>query len=246
MSGDERGVQLPKRLQDKVGVEVYREIEALKVSVDILKGNYEVLINEHDKYRTKSIEEWGEINVLRLLKENYFRPLHNYIASVYTLISHSQRIVNKFGGTDYSNQYSDELSEREIDRKGEFLGQLRHYTQKRKVPPIEASFVMKAEEDHELTLHIRKDLMVDWDGWNQSAREYLETLDDRVPLRQEIKKYQDEVEDFYDWFYKYTELYFDEEYREVAEIIEEIEEEKPDSMVYPVEYHVPFDADDFR
>jgi len=227
-------------------VKVYREIEALKISVCILNGNYEVLIDKHDDYEGKSIEEWSEINGLELLKEDYFRPLHNYIASVYTLISHSQRIVNKFGEDDYAIEYSSELSEREIDKKGEFLSQLRHYTQKRKVPPVEASFVVKGETEHEFTLNIRKDMMVNWDGWNKSAREYLETLDNRVPLRREIEDYQQEVEGFYDWFYTYTRLYFKEEYEEVAKIIEEIEEEKPDSMMYPVEYYVPFEADDFR
>lgn len=245
--GAERPIPLPKPLKEVEAVEINEDVEALKITLSILKGNYEELIGKHYEYQDFEYDDWvsDEVEIFKLLKEDYFRLLHNYITSVYTLINHSQRIVNKYGDEGFAEQYSEEIQEREIDTKGAFLQQLRHYTQKRKVPPIQATFEFHQEEP-DFSLRLRKDMIESWDGWNNDAQQYLSSLDDQIPLKELIENYQNEIESFYGWFFKYVKLYFKKEYDEAKKIIQEIEEEKPDTMMYSTDYFVPFDVEDFE
>lgn len=125
-------ISLPDALEESVAVEINKEISSLEMSLSILEDNYEELMEEHERIIQADLIE---VNAMELVKENYFRFLHNYVASVYTLIKHSQRVVQKFGDDDFAEQYSEEIVERQIHRKGAFLQQLRHYMQKRRLPP---------------------------------------------------------------------------------------------------------------
>jgi len=237
-------INLPDILEESIAVEVNKEIEGLKISISILKDNYETLIQEHERIEQEDL--MGEEG-LRILKESYFTYLHNYAASVYTVIKHSQRIVDKFGDDDFYNQYTNELKERELHLKSEFLRQIRHYMQKRKVPPlqIEQSVDMVANEySHELLL--RKDMMMTWNGWSSDAKEYLDKLDDTISIKQIIKEYQQGVDEFYEWFFKYTKLYFKEGFESTKQVVQAIEEYKEGKMFYPGELVLPFDSEDFE
>jgi hypothetical protein len=237
-------VELPDALEESIAVEINKEIESLKLSLSILQDNYEELIKEHERIEQADLVEQ---NGIKLLKKNYFTYLHNYTASVYTLINHSLRIVNKFGDEDFTEQYSEELRERELDKKGAFLQQIRHYMQKRKLPPVKLVVTWDdSVEEYSTDLLLKKSMMMDWNGWTSDVKEYLETLADSVPIRQEIKEYQEEVVAFYDWFFKYIKLYFKEEFESAKTIVEQIEEYKEGRMGYPKEFVLPFKSDDFE
>lgn len=243
MNDDPYQMELPDVLEESIAVEVNKEIESLKMSLSILQDNFEELIEEHERIRQADLMERDG---MELLKENYFTYLHNYAASVYTVIKHSQKVVNKFGDDDFSEQYSEELRERNIGKKGAFLQQMRHYMQKRKLPPLELRVTVdKSERGYSTGLYLKKDMMISWDGWTNDARDYLETLDDNVPIRQEIEEYQEAVDSFYEWFFRYSKLYFKNEFESTKKIVEQIEDYKEDQMGYPKEFVLPFESDDF-
>lgn len=243
MNDDPYQIELPDVLEESIAVEINKEIESLKMSLSILQDNHEELIKEHERIKQADLMERDG---MELLKENYFTYLHNYAASVYTVIKHSQRIVNKFGEDDFFDQYSEELSERKIDKKGAFLQQMRHYMQKRKLPPLELRVTMdKSERGYSTELLLKKDMMMSWDGWTNDARDYLETLDNSVPIKQEIEEYQEAVDSFYEWFFRYTMLYFKDEFESTRRIIEQIEDYKENRMSYPKEFVLPFESEDF-
>jgi hypothetical protein len=242
---DRRAQPLPNELSDLKAIEIHEDMEALRHTLKIHRGNYEELVAKHREFDQVSGEDWKEINPIRMISDEYMRPLHNYAASSYTLISHSQKLTNKFGGDEFSDQYSKELQERDIVRKGQFFKQLRHYTQKYRLPPVQGTHTIKTDTS-EFILKLRKDMMIGWDGWNQKAKQYLEELDDRVPIEREVSSYQQEIEKFYDWFQQYTKFYFSEEFKEAADALEQLEAKKPDEgLIDPKDIH-PFDVKDFR
>lgn len=262
--------EIPKSdfIENSPGVEIHRELDTLTVSLNIQRGNFRELKSLHQEFREYTREDWEEIDLNAVIKEEYFRLLHNYISSVYTVINHSQRIVSKYGDDDLYDNYSGKLRDQKLDKRGMFLTQLRHYTQKRKVPPISAGHIIHSDQT-EFRLSIRKDLLLDWDGWTKDAKAYLESLDNRVEILDIIKAYQQESEDFYEWFFKYARLYFSDELEATLErvlLIETLKSsiqsgtsgsiktksgrtaiERRVSTVsgFPVEYSHPFDPENF-
>jgi hypothetical protein len=243
MGEDPYDIDLPDILEDSVAVEVNKEIEGLKISLSILEDNYEQLIEEHNRIEQADLmEEDG----LEIIKGSYFTYLHNYAASVYTVIKHSQRVVSKFGDDDFYDQYSNELEQRNLHLKSKFLHQIRHYIQKRKVPPIQIEQDINiATEEYSHELLLRKDMMMSWDGWSSDAEEYLKTLDDTIQIKQIIIEYQNGVDEFYEWFFKYAKLYFEEDFKSAKQVVEAIEEYKEGKMFYASELVLPFDSEDF-
>ncbi|USZ67448.1 hypothetical protein NGM10_12000 [Halorussus salilacus] len=213
---DERPVS--EFIEETPGIEIHQEIESLKISLEIQKGNFEELQSKHQEFRNFDANDWGKTNQAELIKQEYFRPFHNYVASIYTVIKHSQRIVDNFGGDDLYSEYTNEIVEMELDELGEFLRQLRHYTQKRKVPPVETETTV-SETGLEFRLYISKEQMLDWDEWNSDAKSYLESIPSRILLLDVIEEYQNRSEEFYDWFFRYIRFYFKDELEETLERI---------------------------
>ena len=243
MDDDPYQIELPDVLEDSVAVEINKEIESLKMSLSILQDNYEVLMEEQERIEQADLMEQDG---MELLKESYFTHLHNYTTSVYTLVNHSQRVVQKYGDDAFSDQYSDELKERNIHNKGAFLQQLRHYMQKRKLPPIEISVTYDdSERGYSTELYLKKEMMMSWDGWTSDAKDYLRSVDEKVPIREEIEGYQEEIDSFYDWLFQYMRLYFKEDFELTKKIVEQIEQHKEGKAMYQKEFVLPFESEDF-
>jgi len=221
-------------IEESPGIEIHKELDSLKISLDIQKGNYEELLAKHESFRSYSFEEWENTSPIKLMKKEYYRPFHNYIASVYTVIKHSQRIVDKFGGDDFYEQYTNEIVDRNLDKRGEFLRELRHYTQKRKVPPLESHLEYNAE-GVAFEILVPKEQIIDWQGWSNTSKAFLKQLDSKVHLLDIINRYQEESENFYDWFFKYARLYFKEELTDALEriiFVEKMKEFLPEPEVH--------------
>lgn len=220
-------VDLHEEIEDLKGTELQREMESLHTSLQILTQNYQLIVHAEETLEESGLELFDQQNREKMdeFQVEYLRRLHNYVSSVYSIIKHSQRVVNKYGEDDFAEHYSDELEDRDLIEKGEFLRQLRHYTQKRKLPPISSKMSWTREEgEMEFDMVIDKEDMLDWDGWNSDAEDYLESLGDEIDLDAQINQYQEEITDFYDWFFRYMENYFHEEFEEREELVEEARE----------------------
>jgi len=82
-------------VQNSPGIEIHREMLSLQTSLEIQIGNYEAVVAKHAEFRNYSAENWKEINPIDLIKDEYYRPFHNYVTSIYTVTKHSQRIVDR-------------------------------------------------------------------------------------------------------------------------------------------------------
>ena len=190
-------------LNELEGTELVRELRGLKNSVYTLDENFDDL-NEMDVWfqnQGLQVQPMDRLGHLEPFQREYLRRLHNYLTSVYSLIKHTQRINNNFGSDTFQSQYTDELGSRNLTERGEFLRQLRHYTQKRKLPPIEVS-LLQEDDGVRFAIVVPKSELMDWDEWNEEAEEYLETVPDEVDIQIEVRQYHEKVGGFYEWYFE--------------------------------------------
>lgn len=191
-------------LNDLEGTELVRELRGLKDSVYTLDENFEDL-NEMDVWFQKQgfqIQPMDRLGQLEPFQREYLRRLHNYLTSVYSLIKHTQRINNNFGSNTFQSLYTEELGSRGLMERGEFLRQLRHYTQKRKLPPIDVTLIQEEEDGVRFAIVVLKSELMDWNEWNDDAKEYLRTVPNEVDIQIEVRQYHEKVGRFYEWYFE--------------------------------------------
>jgi hypothetical protein len=162
--------------------------------------------DEFEGYKQSSADERKEFD------KEYSRLFHNSVTAIYSLINHTQRFVNKYGDEDFQDRYTSSVTDHEISERAHFLMQLRHYTQKRTLPPLRRfQHSPGGDEDDVRRVIVQKEDLLEWNGWNVEAREYLETLGERVDVTEEVMDYRDAVEEFYDWFIMFAKTEFEDE-----------------------------------
>lgn len=234
--GEDTVVDLQEELENLYGSVIVSEIRGLNRSLAITSRNCEILLEAEAILEEEGLEYFSQSNPEKSMDEyqlEYLRRLHNYISSVYSLINHTQRVVDKYGDEEFKEHYEEVLRERGLVQKGEFLRQLRHYTQKRKLPPITASVRSTRDNpDLEYDVYIPTEDLLDWDEWNADARGFLEDAEEEIDLDEVIREYNESIQDFYDWFFRFLGYFHIEELREWystrAEIGTQLEEKHPD------------------
>ena len=185
------------------GVEIFFDIKSLYTTLNMVNKNYRLLCKKRNEFRNRGADYWMKNDIDPFFRE-YLRRLHNYAASVHTLISHTYTFLDRYEeqSPELKPRYFEELRSRDLEKKVNLLKQIRHYTQKRWEPPLSASIspAMDDEGEEKLELHLKKDEMLEWDGWDSDVREFLEDLDDEIEITELAIDYQNDINDFYDWF----------------------------------------------
>lgn len=217
------------KLDDTQGTELVEEIRGLKTSLYTLNGNFEDITELDDWFHDQGfeIQKMKHRGQLEEFQQEYLRRLHNYISAVYSLIKHTQRINGKYGSEELKKEYTSELGERNLIRSGEFLRQLRHYIQKRKLPSIEATLI-EEEDGIRYGIVVQKDEMMVWDEWNRDGREYLESQGEEIDIQLEVHTYHGKVNKFYNWYYETIQEDCSDDIEERAELIEAIQTKRAD------------------
>lgn len=144
--------------------------------------------------------------------QEYSRLFHNCVTAVYSLINHTQRFVNKYGDESFRDVYSSTVKEYELSKRAHFLKQLRHYTQKRTLPPLRRfRHSPGGDKDDIHRVIVQKEDLLEWDGWDVPAHEYITGLGDRIDVTEQVLDYRAAIVDFYDWFDEFAKDEFEEE-----------------------------------
>lgn len=215
--------------RDSPGVEILREKRSLWTTLEIVNKNHEELKSSRDWYLDQGLEIWNleKRDELDAFLREYLRRLHNYSASVHSLISHTYTLLDRHEDEKpgLKEGYFDELREREMGTKVELLKQLRHYTQKRELPPVGTRMHMEQTpsggHDTKFDIHLNVEEMREWDGWDEDVRGMISEWDDQIDITDIAQDYQQELNDFYEWFGNYLlRLFYDEiKQHVVAEVI---------------------------
>jgi hypothetical protein len=143
---------------------------------------------------------------LETLQRDIMRRLHNFVAAAQSLIDHTRRLYNKLysGSSDFSDYQERIKRDFDNDPLSRFVKGLRQYCLHYRAPGI--GFRVKVTRgDEGLTIETRKVFLSlgelrTFDGWNATAKRYMDTLGRDVPLLEVITAYREKVINFYRWF----------------------------------------------
>lgn len=185
------------------GGKVFFDIKSLYTTLNMVNKNYRLLCKKRNEFVNRGAEYWLVNDTQEFFRE-YLRRLHNYAASVHTLISHTYTFLDRYENKkpELKEKYFEELRSRGLDVKVQLLRQIRHYTQKNWEPPLSAriSPAVSEDDEEELELLLDKEKMLEWDGWDSETKPFLESLDGDIEITELAIEYQSEINDFYDWF----------------------------------------------
>jgi len=211
------------------GAEIMRLVRHLGFSLSILIGNYQdlataCLIYEND------VHIWDENNRQELdwLISEITRLLHNYLASVTSLIDHTRVFCRRLGCSKFQETYEEKLNEVKSNACLHFMKQLRNYAHHYHVPFVDARFSFQRGENQEgdifeQTLHLEKNMLLKWDDWSSKSRQYIDGHEDDLDLKATIDEYQVLIVEFYKWIASTIEQLYNEELNELNQIEERIQ-----------------------
>ena len=225
--------ELIEDLQHSAGAKIRQEVSSLYTTLEIVNKNYQMLKKGSGYHQDKTSELWmtGNRDRLETFQREYLRLLHNYSASVYSLERQTYTILDRYEDEKpgLKEQYFQEIRDRGLDTEVDLVKQLRHYTQKRELPPLASSMHGKKTEEGtfetEYKLILEKEEMMDWDEWNSDVRERLEAMDERIDITNLASEFQEKLNGFYDWFNMFVLRMFYNEVKQHMVAIHRLEKE---------------------
>ena len=228
-----------RKLSDKYyslrGAKIINELLVLQTSHHIVNYNYREL-----QETIESVE--GDITLMYLKNRCRFdfalreitRRLHNYLASIQSLIDHTRRFRKTIDNPRLEEEFRKEIQRLTRNKCTGFVKKFRNYIQHFTIPIITGHLEVirkdldEPEFDEDFRIELNKDELLKWDGWGQSCKNYIDELGDELVLKNIFEEYERLNNLFYDWFYnKVIELHREEidELRRLERKIEELEKE---------------------
>jgi hypothetical protein len=190
--------ELSEQIKATEGHRIQLKIRALRSSYYVFEGNYRRLISALDYFgRIEVIMElWRENNRTRLegFIDEVTRRLHNFLAGAKTLVDHTRVLKNKM----YKDHRFKKVYQEKVDRDLScspivcFVQDLRNYVLHKQLPIASAELSLKGgggtitESDSTIKLDVNE--LREWDEWKPESRMYLDSLDDKVQIREVIEK----------------------------------------------------------
>lgn len=141
------------------------------------------------------------------------RLLHNYLASVTSLID-AQRVVMRHRWPSEKKGVYSEFETKDYDERrrstfetgeSEFMVKLRNYCTHYSVPLPSLGTAVSWQDGGPVlqvnTLQLDRELLLRWDGWGGPGRAYLERQAVHFDLAPIIERYMKSVRKFYEWFW---------------------------------------------
>lgn len=198
-------LRIAREMESCKGMEIYRQIANLMRSYEILRLNF----NDLEK-----LLAWFSVpsNAITIMDRNHpekmsdfwlhaSRHLHNYLASVNTLIDHMRRFKNKETRKSFTDQYDARLAKIKESPLSTLIPDLRSYFLHYDIPPIGSSFSVSRNEDPITCITLDCEELLRWDGWKGASREYLSKAGPSLSILQILREYQSLLVAFFNWFH---------------------------------------------
>jgi len=227
-----RPLELLDKFEALKGTKIMNDLIHLQTSHYIVINNYRDLIKSIDSF---------EKDITIMFRDNYgkfilamreiTRRLHNYLASIKSLIDHTSRFRKELDNSKIEEEFKKEIQRLTRNKCTAFVKLFRNYIQHYTLPIVAAHLrvekidLVKPDFEENLTIYLDKEKLLKWDNWNQSSIEYMEKYDKEIPLREVFEEYEILNNLFYEWFYdKVREQYKDEinEFRKVSQKLDEL------------------------
>ncbi len=228
-SQGERWIDLFHRREKSEGTRIFGLVRHLATSHYVLNGNYKELHNlimqyERDPY-IWAIENRPK---LQACQKEFLRLLHNYLASVYSLIEHTRKFCKELNNQELEEDYQTDLEKLIANNCVGFLKDLRTYTHHCRLPFVSATFSWKAQNGKKGKGIIRQKLILDkkdllrWRSWSSKSKEYVEATEGEIDLKLTIGRYQGLIAAFYKCLYRRVIKSYSEQIKKFLEIESEM------------------------
>lgn len=193
----ERITELLEELQHSTGAELFRRLRVLEQGTKTLKKNYNRLQDAVTEAKTANIEavdrDTDTLNdsmTVRVATE-----FHNFLWATKAAYESGETIRGKYFTEEMNEQYKERVS---LERgRGEMMKKLRNHTQHTFPLPVKVSarpsLLDSYQENTDAEVYIRRSDIEEYVSLNQSAEEYLETIDGHFELEDEARKYYKEA-----------------------------------------------------
>jgi hypothetical protein len=184
------------------------ELAGVARSYRLFQGNAREFAAFHGRFDTDAtarLELWDVKN--RKLFEAFLgevdRLLHNYLAAASTLRDHTRRLWRQYPPADpaliaeYDQRVRDAFTESPLVQ---FVQRLRNYSTHSQLPVSRGRLAWTRDSGDQSTVELSKAKLLEWDGWNAAARDFLESSADEIDLRVVVSEYTAVADDFNQWF----------------------------------------------
>jgi hypothetical protein len=150
----------------------------------------------------KSFQLWA---VERRAELNEFlaeigRFLHNYLASVKTLVDHTRHEMKAaYAGTALHDEYQAQVDDLFSVGPPAFIQNLRNYTLHYRLADGFAQLSHTPGQDFETGVFLDRERLLEWDNWSAAAKVWLADQPDRIDFREPLHDYETRVLGFYTW-----------------------------------------------
>lgn len=199
-------VALSEEMYSSEGWRILNKIKVLQLSNEIFMANYQDLCSQLAKYENDgSFASQLILGEDEELLEAYLgevtRYLHNFLASVKTLVDHTRVFcMEEYKDSPFFQEYSDEINKRFINVDlTKFIQDLRNYTLHKKLPLTDATLVFDATNGNSQSIMLDIEDLKSWEKWTAASVRYMEGIKKRIRLKEIVDEYALITNDFYNW-----------------------------------------------
>lgn len=197
-------LNLLKKYRELEGRLFLNKLEKFSLSIYVFDGNYKEFIEYlHSAIQISSISHPEKEEHDKIMTE-ITRLLHNFVASVQTLIDNTRVYYRKeYGENGLFPDYDEEIQKRFINNDLQsFVKDLRQHFQHYRIPLI--SFSMSITDNSGSNSNVRyffsKKSIIDFD-WKAKSKQYIESHSNgEVDIEKFSSEYYELTKSFYDWF----------------------------------------------
>jgi hypothetical protein len=195
-------------------------IDALSATHRLLQRNAVELTDELASITgPRKMEEWKSARRFDITQiwgdrepeefhEEIVRLMHNFLASVKTLVDHTRNLVRDLWGKDSDFEKGDyaEAKKRYLTSHGTiiFMQELRNYALHYQRIPVGTSTLQQPDGTLDNVTFLDTAVLLEWHGWRKSIRESLIHRRIPIPVRVVVDEYMSRANDLYDWFHAAT------------------------------------------
>ena len=199
-------MSLMRELEEMPERRLINEVQSLQTSVYVYRTNQRELSEFMQWYRRHpdNLDVWHQDmnDKQQWIRREIARLLHNYVASVNSLVDHTRQTYKRLYGK--ANQFPDYPAEvtRRFDKDPvvQFVQRLRNILLHAESPGIVFSGIM-SDERTENEIGISTNYLKRHASWlNGPAKKYLAGAGDKVDVPPLIEAYDSRINDFYEWF----------------------------------------------
>lgn len=220
--------RLRRRAVDHPGRHAFVQWSAWRTVVDILTLNHRDLVahlNEPNEKLDAALEVIRNVGPRKDpdYSTEFYRLLHNYLASVKTLVDHSRNLSKRYPNkTDFLREYQDRVRRISEIPVARFVQELRNVVLHAQLPHIVSTVTFDAEGGpvHELT--VDRAALLQASDWSAPARQYVQSQPEQFVLRTAIDAYMTEAMTLSAWIDPQFRVLHGSEYEDYERLLDEM------------------------